>query len=75
MSDISPEPVAHLSQHRLVPMLLGCATSNAVGSTILFDRAAANVRQSGDTVTVATRTSQVCHIAASSVASNKSFTT
>ena len=76
MSHISPEPVAHLSQHRLVPMLLRCATSNAVGSTVLFDRTATDVRQNGDTVTVVTRTSQVCSLVATySGTTNKSCAT
>lgn len=58
--DISPEPVAHLSQHRLVPMLLRCATSNALGSRVDFDQTVTHVSQTGDSVTVSTRTSQVC---------------
>ncbi len=60
MTQISPEPVAHLSQHRLVPMLLSCATSNAVGSSVIFDHTVTDVRQTGDNVTVMTKTAQVC---------------
>ncbi len=59
MAQISPEPVAHLSQHRLVPMLLSCAASNTVGSSVVFDRTVTDVRQTGDNITVTTRTSQV----------------
>ena len=59
MHDISPEPVTHLSQHRLVPMLLKCASSNDANSSILFDHAVLGVKQSGESVTVATTDSQV----------------
>ena len=59
MHDVSPEPVAHLSQHRLVPMLLRCASSNDADSNIFFDRAVVGVKQSGESVTVATTDSQV----------------
>ena len=62
--DISPEPVAHLSQHRLVPMLLSHAASNAVGSAVRFDHTVTGVTQTCHTVTVATRTSQVCSLEA-----------
>jgi len=60
MHDISPEPVAHLSQHRLVPMLLECVSGKEMGSKVLFDSTVLEVRQSGDTVKAVTKTSQVC---------------
>jgi hypothetical protein len=59
MPDISPEPVAHLSQHRLVPMLLKCACSNPAYTAVSFDRTVTGVKQSGESVTVATIDSQV----------------
>ena len=59
MHDLSPEPVTHLSQHRLVPMLLKCASSNDANSSILFDHTVLGVKQSGESITVAITDSQV----------------
>ena len=59
MHDISPEPVAHLSQHRLLPKLLACATDNAVNSRVLFDRTVLKIQQPTDCVSVVMRTSEV----------------
>ena len=59
MHDISPEPVAHLSQHRLLPMLLACALENAVNSRVLFDRTVLEINQPADHVSIVMRTSKV----------------
>lgn len=59
MHELSPEPVAHLSQHRLVPMLLRCALDNSVNSQVRFDRSVVEVRQSGANITVLAKTPQV----------------
>ena len=59
MHSISPEPVAHLSQHRLLPMLLTCALDNAVNSRVLFGRTVLKIEQSADRVSIFTRTSEV----------------
>ena len=59
MHDISPEPVAHLSQHRLLPKLLACARDNAVNSRVLFDRTVLKIEQPADGVSIVMRTSEV----------------
>ena len=71
MHDISPEPVAHLSQHRLLPKLLACATDNAVNSRVLFDRTVLEIEQPTDRVSIVMRTSEVSREPAASILSSQ----
>lgn len=48
MYDLSPEPVSHLSQHVLLPMLLSCATAPDAAGRVCFGSAVTALTQCQD---------------------------
>lgn len=57
MAHLSPEPVAHVSQHRLLPMLLRRAEQRGAPGRVAFGHEAQAVQQTADRVDVAGATS------------------
>ncbi len=60
MHHVSPEPVSHLSQHLLLPMLLRCATAPGSAGDVCFGHAVEALRSTEDgRVSLALRNGEV----------------
>jgi len=59
MHDLSPEPVVHLSQHKLLPLMLHRAHRRCGQDSIRFGHQLQRFQQSPDGVTCTVQTSQV----------------
>jgi len=59
MHDLSPEPVVHLSQHKLLPLMLHRAHKRGGQDSIRFGHQLQRFQQSPDGVTCTVQTSQV----------------
>jgi hypothetical protein len=60
MPGLSPEPVAHLSQHRLLPLLLASATAGDACGAVRFGQAVTGIAQAGSGLRVAVLDAEVC---------------